>query len=94
MKAIWNDQLIAESDDVIKVEGNIYFPIVFVKMEFLKESNTQTTCPWKGSASYYSLNVNGKTNEDAAWYYPEPKSAAEEIRGRLAFWKGVQIVDD
>jgi uncharacterized protein (DUF427 family) len=93
MKAIWNDQLIAESNDIIKVEGNSYFPIESVKKEFLKESNTHTVCPWKGTASYYSLNIEGKTNEDAVWYYPEPKSGAEEIKGRVAFWNGVKIVE-
>jgi uncharacterized protein (DUF427 family) len=94
MKAIWNDQIIADSDDIVKVEGNSYFPLVSVKKEFLKESNTQTTCPWKGIASYYSLDVNGKINEDAAWFYPEPESGAAKIKGRVAFWKGVQIVED
>lgn len=91
MKAIWNNQVIAESHDTVIVEGNHYFPADAVKKEFLKPSDTHTTCPWKGLASYYSLRVDGKTNEDAAWYYPEPKEAAKEIKNRVAFWKGVQV---
>jgi uncharacterized protein (DUF427 family) len=91
MKAIWNGQVIAESDDIVNVEGNSYFPIESVKKEFLKESDTQTVCPWKGTASYYSLNVGGAENPDAAWYYADPKPKAEEIKGRVAFWKGVEV---
>lgn len=91
MKAIWNNQVIAESNDTITVEGNHYFPADAVKKEFLKPSDTHTTCPWKGLASYYTLQVDGKTNEDAAWYYPAPKEAAKEIKDRIAFWKGVQV---
>ncbi|HUZ61705.1 MAG TPA: DUF427 domain-containing protein [Hanamia sp.] len=91
MKAIWNNQVIAESNDTIIVEGNHYFPADAVNKEFLKPSDTHTTCPWKGFASYYTLQVDGKTNEDAAWYYPEPKEAAKEIKNRIAFWKGVQV---
>ena len=93
MKAIWNGQVIAESNDTVVVEGNHYFPAESVKPEFLRDSSTHTTCPWKGLASYYSLEVGGQTNRDAAWYYPEPKEAAKQITGRLAFWKGVQVVE-
>lgn len=92
MKAIWNGQTIAESDDTVVVENNHYFPKDSVKAEFLTDSATHTTCPWKGLASYYSLTVDGKTNADAAWYYPEPKPAASEIKDYVAFWKGVQVV--
>ncbi|GAB2566382.1 DUF427 domain-containing protein [Spirosoma areae] len=92
MKAIWNGQTIAESNDTVVVEGNHYFPIEAIKSEFLTDSSTHTTCPWKGLASYYSLTVAGKTNPDAAWYYPEPKPAASQIKDRVAFWKGVQVV--
>ena len=91
MKAIWNNQVIAESNDTIVVENNHYFPKDRIKTEFLKESDTKTTCPWKGLASYYTLDVDGKQNPDAAWYYPEPKAAAAQIANYLAFWKGVKI---
>lgn len=91
MKAIWNNQVIAESDDTIVVENNHYFPKDSIKTEFLKASATKTTCPWKGLASYYTLDVDGKQNPDAAWYYPEPKAAAAQIANYLAFWKGVKI---
>ncbi|MCA8979795.1 MAG: DUF427 domain-containing protein [Planctomycetes bacterium] len=91
MKAIWNGAVIAESDDTVVVEGNHYFPRDAVKDEFLEKSSTTTVCGWKGTASYYTLRVEGATNRDAAWYYPEPKSAAAEIRGRVAFWKGVEV---
>jgi uncharacterized protein (DUF427 family) len=91
MKAIWNNEVIAESSDTVVVEGNQYFPADSVKSEYLRPSSTHTTCPWKGLASYYSLEVNGQTNADAAWYYPEPKDAAKQIKGRIAFWKGVKI---
>lgn len=94
MKAIWNNQLIAESDDVINVEGNSYFPMESVQKEFLEESETQTVCHWKGTASYYSLQVEGALNQDAAWYYSNPNSAAEEIKERVAFWKGVEVVKE
>ncbi|MBK0379737.1 DUF427 domain-containing protein [Mucilaginibacter segetis] len=93
MKAIWNNRIIAESNDTIVVEHNHYFPKQSVKAEFLKPSATHTTCPWKGLASYYSLNVDGKQNPDAAWYYPAPKPAAENITNYIAFWKGVQITE-
>lgn len=92
MKAIWNDQVIAESDNTVSVEGNHYFPADSIKQEFFKESNTQSVCHWKGTASYYSIEVNGKTNEDAAWYYPKASKLAENIEGKVAFWKGVEVV--
>lgn len=91
MKAIWNNQIIAESNETIIIENNQYFPSDTIKSEFFVESDTQTTCPWKGVASYKSLIVNGETNKDAAWYYPQPKDAAKEIAGYFAFWKGVKI---
>ncbi|MEO1134566.1 MAG: DUF427 domain-containing protein [Cyanobacteria bacterium J06639_1] len=90
-KAIWNEVVLAESDACEVVEGNQYFPPDAIKSEYFKPSNTHTTCPWKGTASYYTLDVNGKTNPDAAWYYPEPKSAASNIKGYVAFWKGVKV---
>ncbi|MDE0561924.1 DUF427 domain-containing protein [Algoriphagus sp. NF] len=93
MQAIWNNQVIAESNDTVVVEGNHYFPIDSVKSDFLKPSETQSSCPWKGQASYYSLEVGGELNKDAAWYYPDPKPAASEIKGRVAFWKGVKVVE-
>lgn len=91
MKAIWNDAVIAESNDTVVVEGNHYFPAEAVNKTYLQPSDKHTTCPWKGEASYYSLTVNGETNKDAAWYYPEPKEAAAEIKDRVAFWKGVKV---
>lgn len=94
MKAIWNGKVIAESNDIVNVEGNAYFPVESVKKEFLKESKTQTVCHWKGTASYYTVEVDGKLNSDAAWYYPEPSELAKSIKKRVAFWKGVQVVKD
>jgi len=91
MKAIWNNTVVAESDNTVVVENNHYFPADSLKKEFFEDSIAQTTCPWKGRASYYSLSVNGEKNKDAAWYYPEPKDAAKEIAGRVAFWKGVKV---
>ena len=91
MIATWNNQTIAESDDTIVVENNHYFPIESVNSEFLKESDTHSVCPWKGTASYYSLEVEGKINKDAAWYYPHAKDAAKNIEGYVAFWKGVAV---
>lgn len=91
MKAVWNNEVIAESSDTIVIEGNHYFPPEAVKEEFIKTSDKQSVCPWKGNASYYSIEVNGKTNADAAWYYPEPKEAAKEIKGYVAFWNGVTV---
>jgi len=94
MKAIWNGNMIAESNDIVNIEGNSYFPIESVNNEYLKDSETHTVCPWKGTASYYDLKVDGKTNPDAVWYYPTPSGLASSIKGRVAFWKGVQIVND
>jgi uncharacterized protein (DUF427 family) len=94
VKAIWNGQVIAESDQTIVVEGNHYFPPAAVNREFLLDSHTHSTCPWKGLASYYDLKVGDQLNKDAAWYYPEPKEAAAQIRGYVAFWKGVQVQRD
>ncbi|MBE9464404.1 DUF427 domain-containing protein [Dyadobacter subterraneus] len=91
MKAIWNHEVIAESDETIVVENNHYFPIQSVNKGYLIESATHTTCPWKGEASYYTLEVDGRSNPDAAWYYPEPKDAAQNIKNYVAFWKGVKI---
>lgn len=91
MKAVWNGAVIAESDDMVVVEGNHYFPPEAVHAEYLRASETHTVCGWKGLASYYTLDVNGKQNPDAAWYYPDPKAAAKEITGRIAFWKGVEV---
>lgn len=92
-KAIWNGEVIAESNDLVRVEGNDYFPMEALKKDFFKASNTHTTCPWKGEASYYTIEVNGKENKDAAWYYPTAKDAAKAIEGRVAFWHGVEVVE-
>ncbi len=91
MKAIWNGVVIAESADTIVVENNHYFPADSVKQEFLMASDKNTVCPWKGLASYYSIEVNGKLNKDAAWFYPAPKEAANNIKDYVAFWKGVTV---
>ena len=91
-KAMWNDQVIAESDNTVVVEGNHYFPPETVKPQYLKASSHTTVCGWKGTAHYYDLVVDGQTNPGAAWYYPTPKEAAKQIAGRIAFWKGVQVV--
>jgi uncharacterized protein (DUF427 family) len=92
MKAIWNNAVIADSPTTVVLEGNHYFPESSLNRDFVTFSNHRTSCPWKGQASYYSLLVNGELNADAAWYYPEPKRDAEEIKGHVAFYKGVQIV--
>lgn len=89
--ATWNGTVIAESDDIVTVEGNAYFPRESVRADVLRPSATTSICPWKGEASYFSLAVNGDTNTDAAWYYPAPKAAATEITDRVAFWKGVEV---
>jgi uncharacterized protein (DUF427 family) len=91
VQAIWNGAVIAESDDTVIVENNHYFPRASVNADYLTDSATTSVCGWKGTAHYHSLLVDGKTNADAAWYYPEPKAAAAEIRDRIAFWKGVEI---
>lgn len=93
MQAIWNGEVIAESDDTVVIEGNHYFPADSIKSEFFQDSDTRTSCPWKGQASYKTLVVGGQSNPDAAWYYPEPKEAAQPIAGHYAFWKGVEVVE-
>lgn len=93
MKAIWQGKVVAESDETVVVEGNHYFPAESVRREFLLPSNTKTMCSWKGQASYHTLFVDGNANPDAAWFYPDPKEAASQIKGRVAFWKGVQITE-
>ena len=90
-RATWNGAVLAESDRCEVVEGNQYFPPDAVKREYFKPSATHTTCPWKGVASYYDVLVDGETNRDAAWYYPEPKEAARNIKGYVAFWRGVKV---
>jgi uncharacterized protein (DUF427 family) len=90
-KAVWNGAVIAESDHTVKVEGNDYFPAESVRREYLAESRTHTTCPWKGQASYYDIVVDGKTNRDGAWFYPTPSPAAAEIKDHVAFWHGVRV---
>jgi uncharacterized protein (DUF427 family) len=90
-RAIWNGAVLAESDRCEVVEGNQYFPPDSLNMEYFKPSNTHTTCGWKGVASYYTIDVDGKVNADAAWYYPEPKDAAKSIAGHVAFWRGVTV---
>jgi uncharacterized protein (DUF427 family) len=92
MRAIWNDTVVAESDDTVVVEGNHYFPADSINPQFFTPSSTTTVCGWKGTASYYSLSVGGERNPDAAWYYANPKDAAKQIEGRVAFWKGVEVV--
>jgi len=91
VRATWNGTVIAESADTIVVEGNHYFPAAAVKREHLQPSESHTICPWKGTASYYTLDVDGKQNSDAAWYYPAPKSAASRIKDHVAFWRGVEV---
>ena len=90
-KAVWNGAVLAESADTVVVEGNHYFPPESLKREHFRDSDTESACPWKGQASYYTVVVDGKENPDAAWYYPDPKPAAANIKGRVAFWKGVQV---
>lgn len=91
IKVIWNGKVLAESNKTIEVEGNQYFPPDSIKKEYFKESDYHTTCPWKGFAYYYDIVVDGKVNKDAAWYYPQPKEAAKQITGYVAFWKGVEV---
>ena len=91
MKATWQGTTIAESDDTVVVEGNHYFPADSIKREFFRESSQHSHCPWKGEASYYDLEVGGQTNKGAAWYYPEPKEAAANIKDRVAFWRGIEV---
>lgn len=91
MRAIWNGAVIAASDDTVIVEGNHYFPLSALDRRYLTDSDTHTVCPWKGTASYYSISVDGAVNRDAAWYYPDPKPAAAAVAGRVAFWRGVEV---
>lgn len=91
MRAVWNGVTLAESDDTVVIEGNHYFPPESVNREYLSPSDTHTTCPWKGQASYYTVQVDGTVNPDAAWYYPDPTSAAAQIKDHVAFWRGVEI---
>jgi uncharacterized protein (DUF427 family) len=93
MKATWNNATIAESDEIVVVEGNHYFPSASVNEAHLEPSSSHTVCPWKGEASYYNVVVDGQMNKDAAWYYPEPKDAAAEIKDRIAFWRGVRVAE-
>lgn len=90
-KALWNDVILAESEETIVVEGNHYFPPESIKKEHLRESSTHTVCPWKGAASYFTVIVNGNENRDAAWYYPNPSDAAAQIKNYVAFWRGVRV---
>ena len=91
VKAIWNNTVIAESDATVQVEGNYYFPPSKTKKEYFKTTDTHTSCPWKGVASYYDIEVDGDVNKDAAWYYPEVSELAKGIKGYIAFWKGVEV---
>ena len=91
MKATWNGATLAQTDDTIVVEGSHYFPANSINRAYFTESDTHTTCPWKGEASYYHISINGELNKDAAWYYPNPKEAAGNIKDHIAFWKGVVI---
>ena len=91
MKAIWNKAVLAESDNTVVVEGNHYFPADSISRQHLQDSGTHTTCPWKGEASYYDVVVEGNVNKDAAWYYPDPKPEAAQIKDRIAFWRGVKV---
>lgn len=91
MKAIWNGTVVAQSDDTVVVESNLYFPRESIVSEYFNDSSKSTQCPWKGEARYFSITVSGKANEDAAWYYPNPKEAAKNIEGRIAFWRGVAV---
>lgn len=92
MRAIWNDAVLAESDDTVMLEGNHYFPADALRREHFRDSDHHSSCPWKGTASYYDVVVGAEVNPNAAWYYPQPKDAAKQIGGRVAFWKGVQVV--
>lgn len=92
MKAIWNGAVLAETDKTIMIEGNHYFPKESVNMAYMKPSDTHTHCHWKGEASYYTVEVDGKENKDAAWYYPDPSQMAKSIKDHVAFWRGVEIV--
>ena len=93
MKAIYNDKVIAESDDTVFLENNHYFPMESIQKAYFSESDTQTRCPWKGTASYFTITVDGKENADAAWYYASPSEKASAIANRIAFWKGVEVIE-
>ena len=93
MKAVWKDTILAESDDTVVVEGNHYFPPESLRGELFVDSDHATHCPWKGAASYKSVRIGDDLNENAAWFYPDPKPAAEQIRGRFAFWRGVEVTE-
>lgn len=93
MRASWHGVVLAESDDTVVVEGNHYFPTASLRREHVTDSDTHTVCPWKGTASYYTVVAGEEANPDAAWYYPDPKPAAEQIRDRVAFWRGVEVVE-
>ena len=93
MKATWNGTVLAESENTVVVEGNHYFPADSLNRDYFQDSGTTTVCPWKGTASYYSVMVDGQENRDAAWFYPAPREAAAEIKDRVAFWRGVEISD-
>ena len=93
MKAIWNGAVLAESDETVVVEGNHYFPPEAINRAYFAESDHHTRCPWKGLASYYTVEVEGESNANAAWYYPDPSDAARQIKDHVAFWKGVQVTD-
>jgi uncharacterized protein (DUF427 family) len=91
MKATWNNTILAQSDKTVVVEGNQYFPPEAIDRQYFQESSTHTVCPWKGEASYYNVMVDGQVNKDAAWFYPNPKPAAAEIKDHVAFWRGVKV---
>lgn len=94
IRAVWNGAVLAESAETVKLEGNDYFPVDSIHTEFLSDSTTTTVCPWKGTARYYTVTVDGQVNQDAVWYYPEPSARAQQIAGHVAFWKGVRIERD
>ena len=94
VRAIWQDTVLAESDDTVVVEGNHYFPRESVRSEYLVDSDQHTICPWKGRASYYTVRVGEAANPDAAWYYPSPLPGARKVKDRVAFWRGVEVVED
>ena len=93
MKAVWNNKVLAESNETIQIEGNHYFPPSTINKEYFQDSETHTTCPWKGIASYYNIEVDDSNNRDAAWYYANPKDAAKEIKDYIAFWRGVRVTE-
>ncbi len=94
VRAMWNGVVVAESDDTVIVEGNHYFPVASLRADLFSDSQTHTVCPWKGTASYYTITVDGEANVDAAWFYPEPSEAARQVTDRVAFWKGVEVTAD